>query len=241
MRPAVQRAADLLWPPRCPFCGEVLGPVCQCPACAPAVRALELTPHRLQPGEHRLDGLSGAAAVYRYEGAAREAILKLKNGQPYLARWLGAQMACRLYGCTFEEGYGKIKPSPPALAPCDVIVAVPPSRRDRGYQAPALLARPLGRALGVPLAAGALRKARPTQPQAGLGAAERLANLTGSVVGAQPGQVAGRRVLLVDDVITTGATVSVCAAALLKAGAAEVFAVSVAAALPFGQPLEQKE
>ena len=93
------------------------------------------------------------------------------------------------------------------------------------------LARRLGRVLGVP-AASPLRTTRPMRPQKTLDRAARLENTRGAYA-CRPGtDLSGMRVLLVDDVITTGATVSACALALLQAGAVSVFAVSVAADPP---------
>ena len=90
------------------------------------------------------------------------------------------------------------------------------------------MALPLARALDVPLYADALAPARKKQHQAGLPFEERLANVAGAFRMAEPDCVEGRKVLLVDDVITTGATVSACAQALLDAGAESVFAIALA-------------
>ena len=76
---------------------------------------------------------------------------------------------------------------------------------------------------------GSLYKCRRTPSQAGLSAEQRLVNLEGAFAVRDAARIEGKRLLLVDDVITTGATVSVCARALLEAGAQSVFAVSVAA------------
>ena len=90
------------------------------------------------------------------------------------------------------------------------------------------MALPLAHALEVPLYAQALAPARAKQHQAGLPFEERLANVAGAFRAEQPDLVEGRKVLLVDDVITTGATVSACAQALLDAGAQSVFAIALA-------------
>ena len=82
--------------------------------------------------------------------------------------------------------------------------------------------------LGVPLAANALGRARTGRHQAGLSLDERLVNVAGAFRVLEPDNVDGKRVLLVDDVITTGATAAACAQALLDAGAQSVFAVALA-------------
>jgi ComF family protein len=114
-------------------------------------------------------------------------------------------------------------------SPPDLILPIPlhdRRRRQRGYNQSELLARPLGQALGIPVETASLRRTRPTIPQVGLGPDERRENVRGAFA-AGPG-VAGRRVLLIDDVLTTGATMSAAAEALLAAGAAGVAAYCLA-------------
>ncbi|HJA24656.1 MAG TPA: ComF family protein [Candidatus Fournierella merdigallinarum] len=222
--------AALLYPRRCPFCDRVLGGLEECPHCARAQAKLRLTTPRLPETEHTFRHLTGAAALWRYSGCVQGAILRMKNaGRACYGQELGAAMARGIFGCTFSVRHGIIVFDEPfSLARFDLIVPVPTARRDRGYNPPALLARPLARALGVPLDEKALEKSRATHTQKGLTAAQRLKNLRGAFRVPDAARVEGRRVLLVDDVITTGATVSACAEALMQAGALEVFAVAAA-------------
>ena len=227
----VWRAAlNLLYPRRCPYCDEVLGFVPRCAACEPELGRLLLSPPRLPASEHHFECLSGAAAVYRYNGCVRRAVLGLKNqSRACYGPDLGAEIARQVFGCTFSWQRGIMIPENGEMLPrFDLVVPVPPSRARRVYNPPALLARPLAEALGVPLAEKALCKTRITEKQEGKTARQRLQNVRGAYAVISPQQVEGRRILLVDDVITTGATVSNCAAALVKAGALDVFAVSLA-------------
>lgn len=103
----------------------------------------------------------------------------------------------------------------------------PSRRRQRGYNQAELLARPLGLATGVPVDATSLRRIRPTIPQVGLGPDERRDNVRGAFQ-VDSAAVDGRHILLIDDVLTTGATMSAAAEALLAAGASSVAAYCLA-------------
>ena len=95
----------------------------------------------------------------------------------------------------------------------DCIVPVPATSRRRGYNVPERMAQPLAHALGLPLLPKALCRVRAGRHQAGLSLDERLANAAGAFRAQEPELVEGKRVLLVDDVITTGATAAACAQA----------------------------
>ncbi len=125
---------------------------------------------------------------------------------------------------TLIDGWPVWEPVPDLIAP---IPLHPRRRRRRGYNQSELLARPLAEAVGVPFSATALRRTRHTPPQVGLGPEARAANVQGAF-DATAQEVAGRAILLIDDVLTTGATMTAAAAALLAAGAASVSAYCLA-------------
>jgi ComF family protein len=110
--------------------------------------------------------------------------------------------------------------------PVDLVLPIPLHRRrhaERGYNQSERLVDELRRHLGWTTASGALVRVRQTQPQTGLTAAERRANVHGAFV-ADPARVEGNRILLVDDVCTTGSTLTAAAMALRQAGATSVMA-----------------
>jgi len=117
--------------------------------------------------------------------------------------------------------------------PADCIVPVPLHKRrarERGFNQSALLARELGQLTGLPVAHEALLRAKYTVPQIGLDARERVENVR-DAFRCTAGAFSGQRVLLVDDVCTTGSTLEACAAALHEeGGAASVWALTVARA-----------
>ena len=139
-------------------------------------------------------------------------------------------MTARLFGAEVEMHCAEPVPGlvPGAAIGYDCIVPVPATSRRRGYNVPERMAQPLAHALGLPLLPKALCRVRAGRHQAGLSLDERLENAAGAFRAQEPELVEGKRVLLVDDVITTGATAAACAQALLDAGAHSVFAVAMA-------------
>jgi ComF family protein len=115
----------------------------------------------------------------------------------------------------------------------EVVVPVPLHRkrlRQRGYNQSQLLGKVVAKQWCLPLSVGNLRRVRWTEPQTGLDAVDRVTNVAGAFEVSKPELLRGRRVLLIDDVLTTGSTMRACAEALKEAGVAEVYAVTVARA-----------
>ncbi len=170
-------------------------------------------------------GFDGACAGAVFGGALRHAIHLLKyRSRERLGLPLGAFLANRLVA----DGLLTDPDSVDLVAP----VPVHPLReRERGYNQARLLAEPVAEMLGVPLLAGAIFvRVRRTERQVGLADKARRGNVTPDVFAVPDvSTVAGKCVLLVDDVFTTGATVSACATVLKRAGAARVLVASLAA------------
>jgi len=154
-----------------------------------------------------------ARAAVRFDDVARDLVHALKYGDRLdLAPMMGRWMATASRGLTAEA---------------DAIVPVPLHWRRqwaRRFNQAALLSEVISRASGVPVALTALKRVKATPQQVGLSQSERAINVQGAFRVGPSGkaEVAGRRLILVDDVITTGATVDACARALLRAGAAHV-------------------
>jgi competence protein ComFC len=119
--------------------------------------------------------------------------------------------------------------------PIDLITPVPSGRKrlqERGYNQVALIAHPFSLAMGMDYRPSALKRKRETVTQVGLSAVERQENVRDAFL-ADSRQVRGKTILVMDDVSTTGSTLSSCSDALLQAGAKDVFALTVARALPY--------
>jgi competence protein ComFC len=118
--------------------------------------------------------------------------------------------------------------------PVQVVVPVPLGRKrlqERGYNQVSLVADPLSELGGWEYAPRVLRRVRDTRTQVGLSPAERRDNVAGAFA-CEPQRVRDRSVLLLDDVATTGATLASCSQTLLESGAREVYALTIARALP---------
>jgi ComF family protein len=160
-----------------------------------------------------------ARSAVRYEGAAGSALRSLKYSH---SLWVVRDLVDLLFACVQSE-YSGIE--------FDRVTSVPlhsSRRRERGFNQSALLGGALARRLGIPFREGLLRRVHPTVSQTGLTAPQRTANVCGAFRIGLFARPVGRRILLVDDVMTTGATVNACAGVLKKGGAAAVYAVTVA-------------
>jgi ComF family protein len=166
-----------------------------------------------------LSPIDAGASLGPYEGSLKTVLHALK----YRGRWrLASRLAEALLG----------DPVTRALLSTDALLVPVPlhSRRlrERGFNQSELIARALGRRTGLPVLARAIVRTRDTAAQTGLSAAERRRNVAAAFTVRHPWEVAGRTVILVDDVFTTGATARACAAALRAAGPSAVRMLTVA-------------
>ena len=205
---------EILFPPKCCLCRNLLkrGETDLCVSCrteAPEYPA----------GKRKLQFLDSFVAVWYYEGSVRRSLLRFK--------FYGARNYAQNYGRLLAMKLTKELPEG-----CDVLTWVPVSRLRRirrGYDQVELLARALGKELGmepVPV----LKKIRHNRQQSRIAdAAKRRANVLGAYRVTDPGRIQGKRVLLLDDILTTGATVGEAARMLKTEGAKEVHCGAVAA------------
>lgn len=216
VRRRLRSAKDLIWPRRCVICHRLQDPDQDllCPACAAAI------PEPFS-GQRRGGHYGRWAAALWYEGDFRAAVLRFKfNGCRFYAAYFGPLLA-RAIQQQLGTDYDLL-----------TYVAVSPLRRwRRGYDQSLLLAQAVGHCLGLE-PVFTLKKKNRCKPQSRtLGPEERQRNIRGAFRILAPEAVCGRRILLIDDVLTTGATVSEASRILLEAGARSVDVATLAAAL----------
>jgi len=233
---SARRCLDAILPPRCLGCGEMVdGARSLCAACwrrltfigSPCCRhcgypLLQTVADQPICGACAIEPpvFARARAALAYDDGARGMILRFKHAdRTDITRTFG-----RMLKCAGAE----------LLADCDLITPVPLHRwrlLRRGYNQSALLAYALADACKAPVIPDLLQRVRPTASQQGLSGAQRKQNINTSAFRLHPrhgSRLAGRRVLLIDDVLTTGATVAACTQVLLRAGAAAVDILALA-------------
>jgi ComF family protein len=216
---------DLLFPQRCVSCGQIGSLLCDecqqkidpvsppwCPLCGYPAK----DNHLCQRCRHSPLALDGIRSVAFFEGPLRKAMHALKyRGLRAVAAPLGGLMAA----------YWRRNP-----LPADLIVPVPLHRhreRTRGYNQADLLALALADQIDLPVCDDWLIRTHNTSPQIDLDAEARKMNVAGAFRARENETLVGRRVLLIDDVCTTGATLEACSVPLRQAGAGSVWAFTL--------------
>ena len=221
---------DLIYPPHCLVCkgpgNDYLCAECvekidiiQPPCCRKCGVPCDPTVYICAECREREYYFEFARSVGIYENELRDAIHALKFAcQELMARPLGELMA----RCYATSGLpGKV----------DVAVPIPIHRSrlvERGFNQSAEIARVLCKRISLPLQTGALVKTRKTRDQVNLPEDQRFTNLEGAFAVPDPHPIAGKRVLIIDDVLTTGATANEAAKTLRSAGASAVYAYTLA-------------
>ncbi len=233
MLPAVRRGLEWLFPARCTACELPLshapnpwfchdcweglqptdGPVChQCGVSIVADTVAALSGWRCGPCTKKAPYFDMARVMGAYEGTLAHAVRQLKYRE---CTGIADKLVEKLDATCYPDSFWQVNLTIP--------VPLHPLRlRKRGYNQAARIAGALAKKMDLPLAENLLLRTRDTRPQVGLSRRARLKNLAGAFAVTAPEPVRGQRVLLVDDVVTTGATVGAAARALKLAGAKTV-------------------
>jgi ComF family protein len=232
---------DIIYPPRCALCGHFVSPgekhrppghVCDpcvraltpiahplCTVCGMPLPALSGPDHPCENCLRRMPSYDSMRAPYLYAGPLMNAIQRLKyNSETHLASPLGGLLS--RYART-------LLPHPEEF----VTVPVPLHKhrlRERGFNQGLLLAKVVASELGTPLDYLSLIRKRDTPSQTGLGRKQRRSNVANAFSVTSAAIFKGTRVLLVDDVLTTGYTLNECARTLKKSGALKVICLALA-------------
>lgn len=212
-----ERVLDLFFPPKCPYCQRVLdnprAPLCS--ECQTKLSWLEG-----KAGERKIDFADGCWSPLAYDETVRSAILRYKF---HRVRALGVPFAALMAQCLADR----------LPQGAELICWAPLSRkrfRQRGFNQAELLAREVARRLSIS-AGPALVKVKDTVPQSSLEEeSARRSNAQGAYALLPGTDLTGKRVVLVDDVVTSGSTLGECAALLRQAGAEEVYCLTLARA-----------
>lgn len=226
-RSVVGMFAGVLFPPLCYSCGALLpsGHRIVCPACMDAVQGIDREDPSFRLAQERLlsDGtLDDFFCLYRFvRGSVLQNLLhQLKyGGAPGIGVWLGELLGSALRAAVPPLQAGAIVPVPLHTA----------KKRERGYNQSAYIAEGIGCTLGLAVRTDVLRRIRHTSTQTALDIEERRRNMEAAFAVRKGKRLkgGGRGVLLVDDVITTGATIRSCAGVLRRAGFRNIYACSV--------------
>lgn len=222
---------DMVFPPRCPVCDKPAPlPALICPACrekpvpVKAPRCLKCGKHI---GDEREEYCKGCRLTVHVFKQGRSLFLYSSvAGSLYRFKYAGRQEYARFYA---EEIVKKLGGTIRAWKP-DALVPVPihpARRRERGYNQAEVLAKEIGKRTGIPVASGLIRRVKKTLPQKLLDDAGRQNNLKRAFK-IDGNDVKLKRVIVIDDIYTTGSTVDACAAELKRAGVEEIYFITAA-------------
>jgi len=215
----LQSCISILLPSDCIACGErpATYPLPICRGCKDLILSGDPPPVR------SLEHLNKIWSCRPYEGPVRECIKKFK--------YCGKQQLLPVFEDMIRKYFDGSRTLP---APVDLVIPVPihPNRRfSRGYNQSELISGVISERLSSPVSFSILVKTKNTAPQIGLSGKSRINNLKNSFTVTERLRLTGRSVMLVDDIVTTGATLNACAAELLRAGAREVSGFTLARTL----------
>lgn len=210
-----RKLLSIVFPEKCPYCGDAVIP-CDA-ACADCLENLPLETHLNFAG-----GKYSVISALPYDGKYKDAILKVKFGKKTQYAYQLAKLMAERFLKEFSD------------VDFDVIAFVPlhpVTFKERGFNQSELLAQSLSEFTGIPCKA-LLKKTRKTKPQHEVYGNERAENVKGVFRATDKAFINGKKILIVDDIITTGFTLAECADTLEKCGAGKISGITFAVTLP---------
>jgi len=215
------RIINLIYPPDCIFCRQILRYDAAVQICDTCYRDLPFSGEELlaasqEDGDHYCDGV---VSVFEYTGVVKESLIRFKfYNEPGYYRTYAELIAEKLTRMVDVGQY-------------HMLLSVPLHKHkeiSRGYNQAYLISRELSRKLKLPERSRLIKRCRYTEAQSLLDKEKRSRNVKGAFAVISPDRIAGKSILLVDDILTTGSTLEECGRVLKNAGAAKITAVVVA-------------
>ncbi len=215
------RIINIIYPPNCIFCRQILSydaalQICSACYCGLPFAKETLLTTTQEAGDHYCDG---AVSVFEYTGVVKESLIRFKfYNEPGYYRTYAGLIAEKLTRIVDIMQY-------------HMVISVPLHKHkefSRGYNQAYLISKGLSRKLMLPERSGLIKRCRYTEAQSLLDKEKRCQNVKGAFTVKSPDRVAGKSILLVDDILTTGSTLEECARVLKNAGAMKITAVVVA-------------
>ena len=220
----IERLLRLIFPPKCIFCGQILENNCELEICDNCNKEIKYSSKNIFKASqnivcHENSVCRGVVSIFSYSGIVKKEITRYKfNNKPQYFR-------------TFGKLLGNILLEKKEYIDCDIVIPVPMYKKrktERGYNQSELIAKKVSQILRIDYKNNILIKAKDTKPQSSLGKEEKATNNIDAFTIIHKNKNYGKKILLIDDIITTGATIENCAMELIKAGAKEVIAAVLA-------------
>lgn len=220
---SLNRIKGIIYPPKCIFCRKLLSYDASINICRACYSGLPFAQTILMPvSASQDDGVNyceGAVSVFQYTGVVKESLIRFK--------FFNEPSYCRTYARLIADRLDKLVD----ISQYHMVMSVPLHKHkefSRGYNQACLISKELAKVLRLPEGSRLLKRHRCTETQSLLDRQKRSRNVKGAFIVTSPVKLAGKYIILVDDILTTGSTLEECSRILKAAGAQKITAVVVA-------------
>ncbi len=221
MKKLLDKVINIIYPPKCIFCQQLLGHDVGAHICDLCYSKLPFMKMEVMPAFPQAEDnyCNGVVSVFEYAGLVKESLIRFKfYNEPGYYKTYGGLIADKLDKLSNINDY-------------QLVMSVPLHKQreySRGYNQAYLISRELSRKIKLRESSGIFKRTRYTESQSLLDRHKRAQNVKGAFTVTKPGKIKGKTILLVDDILTTGSTIEECSRVLKEAGATRVIAVVVA-------------